>query len=94
MKRPKLNATVILCVTILALTVVFGIVWTTKANIRFITECRVENIDYVDLEHNATCWSDSFSNHYCPLPQTIDCNIDLDVPFNLKLVLQMLSEVY
>ena len=94
MKRPKLNGTVIISIIIISLAFIFVALWTTNVNIKFTTDCRVENIDYVDLEHNATCWSDKFSTHYCPLPQTIDCNIDLDVPFNLKIILQMLGEVY
>ena len=94
MKRPKLNGTVIISIIIISLAFIFVALWTTNVNIKFTTDCRVENLDYVDLEHNETCWSDKFSTHYCPLPQTIDCNIDLDVPFNLKIILQMLGEVY
>jgi len=100
---------------IFAVTVIFISIWTTKIHFNFNGKCRFENIEYVDLAENISCWNnddtesywetidgelelrhtaeDTFLNEYCPMPQTVDCDISLTMPFNVPKIVEFINEM-
>lgn len=101
-KKNNLSTVIITLGVMILLVVVFGIVWTTKIHFNVDAKCRFENIEYVDLAENLSCWNNreylydddiSFLDEYCPMPQTVDCDFRLIMPLNVKSVVEFIKEI-
>ena len=92
---------IVFAITIIFVTV-FVSIWTTKLHFNVDVKCRFENIEYVDLAENMSCWNNredlydddiSFLDEYCPMPQTVDCDFNLIMPLNVKSVVEFIKEI-
>ena len=63
-KKNNLPTSIIILGVMILLVVVFGIIWTTKIHFNVDAKCRFENIDYVDLEENISCWNNDDTESY------------------------------
>lgn len=96
-KKNDWSKTTLILGIIFAITLLFITIWTTKIHFNFNGNCRLENIDYIELEENITCWNnmddEGFLNEHCPMPQTVDCDFSVTMPLDVKTVVGFLREL-
>lgn len=57
-KKNDWAKTVLILGVLAFIIIIFTILWTTKVHFNVNGRCRFENIEYVDLAENVSCWND------------------------------------